>query len=142
MPTADEIAPAVRAAFYGPAQALLTVRGRSRAGKTTLLRRAASECGVEPIFRPAFDLAVEMTDAMRHGRFERYRGELTAEERPLVVEHLEDLKGKPATREELRRLLQSRRDEGHVTLLTLTDGRGDAEVVEWLEGWSEVLRLS
>jgi hypothetical protein len=58
-----------------------------------------------------------------------------------VIEHVEDLRGKPSTREELRRLLQSRRDLGHATVLTVTSTAGDAEVVEWLEGWSEVLLL-
>jgi chromosomal replication initiation ATPase DnaA len=141
MSTADDLAPALRAALSNPCHRPVAIRGRTRAGKTTLLRRVASECRVEPIFRSAFDLAGEMADAIRSDRFDRYRSGLTGDERPLVVEHLEDLRGKPSTREELRHILQSRRDQGHATLLTVTNGRGDAEVVEWLEGWSDVLLL-
>ena len=141
MSIADELAPAVRAAFSKAAHAPVAIRGRTRAGKTTLLRRVASECRVEPVFRSAVDLTREMADAIRSDRFDRYRSALTGDERPLVVEHLEDLRGKPSTREELRHLLQSRRDQGHATLLTVTNATGDAEVIEWLEGWSEVLLL-
>lgn len=101
----------------------------------------ASECRVEPVFRSAFDLAGEMADALRGDSFDRFRRALTGDERPLVVEHLEDLRGKPSTREELRHLLQSRTDQGHATLLTVTNATGDAEVVEWLDGWTEVILL-
>jgi chromosomal replication initiation ATPase DnaA len=141
MSTADELAPAVRAAFSKAAPAPVVIRGRTRAGKTTLLRRLASECRVEPVFRSAFDLTGEMADAIRSDRFDHYSNGLTRDERPLVVEHLEDLRGKPSTREELRHILQSRRDQGHATLLTVTNAMGDAEVVEWLDGWTEVLLL-
>jgi hypothetical protein len=58
-----------------------------------------------------------------------------------VVEHLEDLRGKPSTREELRRLLAIRAARGGATVLTLTAGRGDTEIVGWLDGWADVVSL-
>ena len=141
MSTADELAPALRSAFSKAAPAPVAIRGCTRAGKTTLVRRVASECRVEPTFRSAFDLAGEMVAAIRGDCFDRFRRALTEDERPLVVEHLEDLRGKPSTREEFRHLLQSRTDQGHATILTVTNATGDAEVVEWLDGWTEVLLL-
>ena len=47
-----------------------------------------------------------------------------------MVEHLEDLRGRSSTREEIQHLLQSRSDQGHATVLTLTNAIGDADVVE------------
>ena len=66
---------------------------------------------------------------------------LATDPRPLVVEHLEDLRGKPSTREELRRLLVLRAANGGATVLTLTAGRDDAEIVKWLDGWADVASL-
>jgi ATPase subunit of ABC transporter with duplicated ATPase domains len=141
MSTAGELAPVLRAAFLEAAPAPVALRGRTSAGKTSLLRRLAGDCRVEPVFRSAFDLTAEIADAMRSGRFDRYSSELASDERPLVVEHLEDLRGKAATRDVLRRLLQSREEQGHATLLTLTNATGDAEVIEWLHAWAEVFVL-
>jgi hypothetical protein len=58
-----------------------------------------------------------------------------------VVEHLEDLRGKPRTREELRRLLLLRAAHGGATLLTSTGGRGHAEIVRWLGTWADTVSL-
>jgi len=66
---------------------------------------------------------------------------LAADARPLVVEHLEDLRGKPRTRKELRRLLLGRAANGGVTLLTLTAARGTARTLRWLGGWADVVSL-
>jgi hypothetical protein len=58
-----------------------------------------------------------------------------------VVEHLEDLRGKPRTREELRRLLRLWAANGGATLLTSTGGRGHAEIARWLGGWADIVSL-
>ena len=55
-------------------------------------------------------------------------------------EHLEDVRDKPATRHELRRLLQQASARRPV-LLTLTRSRGDRQVSRWLRAWTDVTSL-
>jgi len=47
----------------------------------------------------------------------------------------------PSTLEELRRLLVLRAANGGATVLTLTAGRDDADIVRWLDGWADVASL-
>jgi len=58
----------------------------------------------------------------------------------VVVEHLEDLRGKPRTRAELCFLLKTASQRRPV-LLTLTRARRDGEVLRWLRGWADVVSL-
>jgi len=88
----------------------------------------------------AFDLANELAEAIRGGTHESYSAALVGDRRPLCVEHLEDLRGKPRTREELRLLLTQAALRRPV-LLTLTCTGGDAELVRWLRSWAELLSL-
>jgi hypothetical protein len=81
-----------------------------------------------------------MADAIREGRYQSYRAALSADDRPLYVEHLEDLRGKPRTRMELRSLLEAA-TRRRAVLLTLTRSRGDRDVLRWLRGWVELLPL-
>jgi len=119
----------------------LALCGRSRAGKTTLLREAVRTAGRQAVWRPAFELAGELVEAIRCGVQESYAAALVADSRPLCVEHMEDLREKPRTREELCRLL-SRAARHRPVLLTATRARGDAEVVVWLRSWTELRFLS
>lgn len=89
----------------------------------------------------AHDLVLQMTAAIRDDRYPRCRAAFSGDERPLCIEHLEDLRGKVATRAEVRRLLPERTARGRSTVLTMTRARGDAEVVEWLASWAELLVL-
>jgi hypothetical protein len=81
-----------------------------------------------------------MVQAMRNDRLAVYRAGLTEDPRPLCVEHLEDLGGRPATREELRLVLAQAAGSRPI-LLTLTRARGDAEVAAWLRPWTEIVSL-
>lgn len=120
----------------------MAVCGRSGSGKTRLIRGVAREGRVEPTWTTAFALATEMTEAVREGRYERYRAGFTSNRRPLVLEHVEDLRGKPVTRGEVRRLLMERAANDCPTLLILTTGsQGDGEILEWLASWTEVRSL-
>ena len=81
-----------------------------------------------------------MAQAIRDDRLAVYRSGLTEDPRPLCVEHLEDLRGRPATREELRHILAHAASRRPI-LLTLTRARGDAEVAAWLRPWTEIVSL-
>ena len=140
LPDAAQLAPRLLAALAHPGGRPLALRGRSGSGKTALLRGLTSRTAPEAAWCSAFELAHGLADAIREGRYESYRSGLSGERRPLCVEHLEDLRGRPRTREELRRILDlaARR---RTVLLTLTRARGDAEVLRWLRPWAEILSL-
>jgi hypothetical protein len=79
---------------------------------------------------------------VREGRYERYRAAFASNRRPLFLERVEDLRGKPVTRGEARRLLLERAANACPTLLTLTTGsRGDGEILGWLASWTELRSL-
>ena len=141
MPTAARIRPRVAAALSRRPCRPLAITGRTGAGKTTLLRALVAEADIEPVWCPAVDLAERVVEALRCDRYAALRAALAADPRPLVVEHLEDLRAKPRTREEIRQLLLSRAANGAASLLTLTAGPGDAEIVRWLGGWADVVSL-
>jgi hypothetical protein len=61
-----------------------------------------------------------MAAAVRADRYERWCEVLESDSRPLVMEHLEDLRGGPRTLEEVRRCLERRLSHGGTTILTLT----------------------
>jgi hypothetical protein len=85
----------------------------------------------------ARDLADEMVAAARADRVTSYGSSFAADPRPVCIEHLEDLRGKPRTRHELRHLLQHAAERRPV-LLSLTRSRNDADVLAWLRSWAEV----
>lgn len=118
----------------------VALRGRTGSGKTTLLREVAQRSARDTVWSTAFDLADELSRAIREGRYEGYCEALVQDDRPLYVEHLEDLRQKPRTRDELGRLF-GRAAVRRPILLTLTHTEGDAEVLAWLRARSEVLSL-
>lgn len=140
MALAASLMPTVVDALYRPRPRPLALRGRSRSGKTTLLRDAARRAGRQTAWSSAFDLANQLVEAIRSGDYERYSAALVGDRRPLCVEHLEDLRGKPRTREELCHLLK-RAARHRPVLLTVTRTRGDADLVRWLRSWAEVRSL-
>jgi hypothetical protein len=113
---------------------------RSGSGKTTLLRDSVRRAERQAVWRSAFDLANELAEAIRCGRQEHYSAALVEDQRPLCVEHLEDLREKPRTREEVRLLLK-RAAVRRPVLLRLTRRSGDGEVVRWLRSWAELRSL-
>ena len=141
MPTAARIRPHVAAALSRRPCRPLAITGRTGAGKTTLLRDLVAKGDLEAAWCPAVDLVERVIEALRCDRYAALRAALVADPRPLVIEHLEDLRAKPRTREEIRRLLLSRAANGAASLLTLTAGPGDAEIVRWLGGWADVVSL-
>jgi hypothetical protein len=141
MPTAADIRPRVVAALSDRPCRPFAISGRTGVGKTTLLRAVTAEGDLEPVWYSAVDLVERVVEALRCDRYAALRAALATDPRPLVVEHLEDLRGKPSTREELRRLLVLRAASGGATVLTLTAGRDDAEIVRWLDGWADVVSL-
>jgi chromosomal replication initiation ATPase DnaA len=141
MPTAAEIRPRVIAALSHRPCRPLAIAGRTGVGKTALLRALAAEADVEPAWCSAVDLVEQVVEALRCDVYDAWCDALVTDPRPLVVEHLEDLRGKPRTREELRRLLRLRAAKSGATLLTSTRGRGHAEIVKWLGGWADFVSL-
>ena len=140
MAHAAELAPRLLAALSQPRSRPIALQGRSGSGKTTLLRSLVRATQREAVWCSAFDLTTQLSDAIRKGRYESLRAGLVRDNRPLCVEHLEDLRGKPRTREELRLLLTQAATRRPV-LLTLTRSRGAAEVVSWLRPWAQLLSL-
>ena len=141
MPTAADIRPRVVAALSDRPCRPFAISGRTGVGKTTLLRAVTAEGDIEPVWCSAVDLVERVVGALRCEGYAALRAALATDPRPLVVEHLEDLRGKPRTREELRRLLVLRAARGGATVLTLTAGRDDTEIVGWLDGWADVVSL-
>ena len=138
MPHAAELTPRLLAGLRDPPLRPLAIWGRTGTGKTTLLRSVVRKSGCDVVWDTAVELVARLVEAMRGGRYEDYRAAFVGDGRPLCIEHL---RGKPVTRREVRRLIESRAARGHSVLLTLTSARGDAEVVEWLESWAELLLL-
>jgi hypothetical protein len=101
----------------------------------------AAQAGRDVVRESTRDLVAQMTEAIRDDRYSRYREAFTGDERPRFLEHVEDLRGLAVTRDEVRRLVEARAARGRCTVLTMTRARGDAEVVEWLASWSELLAV-
>jgi hypothetical protein len=127
-------------ALSRPSGRPLALKGRSGSGKTTLLRRATGGIAKEAVWLSAFDLVQGLSEAIREDRLSSYCEAFLQDERPLCVEHLEDLRGKPRTRAELERLLRSASRRRPV-VLTLTLSSGDKEVARWLRTWTTLLSM-
>jgi chromosomal replication initiation ATPase DnaA len=105
-PRADHTA-AIERALSAAAPSPLALVGRSGCGKTHLLRTQFALRGVQPTWTTARDLVQSIVGAIQ--RSGRGTDTLLADDpRPLVVEHLEDLRGMPRTLQELRLLLEAR----------------------------------
>jgi chromosomal replication initiation ATPase DnaA len=135
-----ELAPRLLAALSHPRSRPVALQGRSGSGKTALLRTLAQATEREAVWCSAFDLVGQLADAIREGRYEKLRASLARDDRPLCVEHLEDLRGKPRAREEVR-LVLARAARRRPVLLTLTHSKGAAEVARWLRPWTDLLSL-
>jgi chromosomal replication initiation ATPase DnaA len=120
----------------------LAIVGPSGCGKSTQLRGAMRARGLEPLRLSGFDLVNEMVEAIRADRLNAFRESIANDPRPLVVEHLEDQKGRARTQAEVRRLIEDRLDGGHRVFLTLTLAGGAEDVVEWLGQFAEVRQLA
>lgn len=85
-------------------------------------------------------LADTIVDAIRRGAHDEVLATLVDEPRPLVIEHLEDVRGMPRTLEELRLLLEARRRRGLPVFLTLTTRPGAGDIARWLVRHAEVAK--
>lgn len=130
----------VAATLAQPRGRPLAIRGRSGSGKTALLRSVTASTGSATVWLSAFDLANDLAAAIRQDRQAGFRGALIGDERPLCVEHLEDVRGQPCTRAELERLLLQA-SERRPIVMTLTRGRSDGEVTRWLRSWTDLVSL-
>jgi hypothetical protein len=135
----SEIAARIERTLAGHGRRLALV-GRSGCGKTALLREVLDGRKIEPRWMTARDLVDTIADAIRRGTQDRILTALGGEVRPLVVEHLEDLRAKPRTLEELRRLLEVRTHNGGAAFLTLTTRPGSGDVARWLAQHADVAR--
>lgn len=140
MPIADQVRRRVAAALAHYPCRPLAITGRTGSGKTRLLRALAPEGDREAAWCPAADLVGRVAESIECDRYPALRAALADDPRPLVVEHLEDLRGKPRTRTELRSLLETASQRRPV-LLTLTRARRDRDVLRWLRSWAEVVSL-
>lgn len=129
----------IAAALSRPTGRPLALRGRSGCGKTTLLRGVVASTGKEPVWLSAFDLVNELVTAIRQGRLSSYSNALADDARPLCVEHLEDVRQKPRTRE-VKHVVQ-RASRNRPVVLTLTRSRRDADVTRWLRPWTDLVSL-
>jgi chromosomal replication initiation ATPase DnaA len=136
----DDLAPTLLAALRQGRGPAIAIAGRSRTGKTTLLRRVAREASSDVVWYSAVDLVSELIDAIRTDRHEECRRHLETDPRPVCIEHLEDLRGKARTRHELRHVLQGA-SARRAVVLTLTRSRDDAEVLDWLRSWAHLYSL-
>lgn len=71
--------------------------------------------------------------------FERWCEVLESDPRPLVMEHLEDLRGRPRTLEELRRCMERRLSHGGTTILTLTLTAAADDVLDSVSQYAGVI---
>jgi len=141
MPTTAGVKLKVRTALRSRPSRPLAIEGRSGAGKTRLLREMGA--GAEGWWWcSARDYAEDAVEAVRAERYPKFVSAVATDARPLVIEHIEDLRARPRTRTELRRALLLRAAAGGTTILTLTTGRGRREIVRWLGQWADVVELA
>ena len=126
-------------AVSGTLTRLVCVAGRSGIGKTTHLRAAFRASNREARWTTAREAVDGMVAAVRADRYECWREALESDSRPLVMEHLEDLRGRPRTLEELRRCMERRLSHGGTTILTLTLTPGADDVLEWVSQCADVI---
>jgi hypothetical protein len=118
---------------------LVCVAGRSGVGKTAHLRAAFRAISREARWTTAREAADEMAAAVRANRYESWCEALESEPRPLVMEHLEDLRGRPRTLAELRRSMERRLFRGGTTILTLTLTAAADDVLDSVSQYAEVI---
>jgi chromosomal replication initiation ATPase DnaA len=135
--TREAVAQALHSSFQRPA----CLVGPSGSGKTTALRAAlqARECAAA--WTTARDTVNAMIVAMRDAPLDRWRAAFAGNPQLVVIEHLEDLRGKSRTMDELRHVLELRAARGHPTVLTLTSASGADEVLAWLGGFAALVSL-
>jgi hypothetical protein len=80
-----------------------------------------------------------MVAALCTDRLDLWREALAGDPHALVVEHVEDLRGRPRTMDELRRCIERRLALGGPTILTLTLAPGAEDVLEWLNQCTDVI---
>ncbi len=119
----------------------LCLMGPSGAGKTTTLRETLHSRGVESRWAAARDVVDGMVEALRADGYEPWLEAATSEPRALVLEHAEDLRGRPRTMEELRRLFDRRLSRRHPVIVTLTPSAACDDVVAWLRQYADVIRM-
>jgi hypothetical protein len=127
-------------ALSRPASKPLALSGRSGSGKTSLLRSAGEQAGREIAWFSATELVTELVDCIRDDRYASSEKLLAGDERPICVEHLEDLEEKPVARRELQ-LMLAKASAYRPVLLTVTRRKGDRAVHRWLESWTRVVSL-
>jgi chromosomal replication initiation ATPase DnaA len=132
----------IQRALASPAKRALALVGASSSGKTSLLRTALGARAVEPRWTTARDLVDAVVEAVRNGHLDEHREAFTNDPRPLVVEHLEDLRSKTLTQRELQRLVDERIARGHAVFLTLTFHRGAQDVIDWLRACADVVQTT
>ena len=139
--TSDERRAAIWRGLSRSEKRALCLMGPSGAGKTTTLREILQSRGVEARWAAARELVGEMVEALRAGDWERWVEALASDPRPLVLEHAEDLQGRPRTMEELHHLLDRRLSRGHPVLITVTLSAACEDVVAWLSQCADVIRM-
>jgi chromosomal replication initiation ATPase DnaA len=141
MPTTAGVKLKVRTALRSRPSRPLAIEGRSGVGKTRLLRELAADaegwwwCS-------ARDYVEDAVEAVRAERYSTFVSAVATDARPLVIEHIQDLRAQPRTRAELRHALLLRAAAGGTTILTLTTGRSRREIVRWLGRWADVVELA
>jgi chromosomal replication initiation ATPase DnaA len=136
--------PAIRLqrCFSEPTSRPLALVGPTGSGKTTLLRATLEASGVQGHWMTARDLVERLVAAIREERLEEFRSALASDPRPLVVEHLEDLRERPGARREIEELLRARAERQHPAVLTLTQASGTEGVASWVRACAEVVDTS
>lgn len=141
MARAAEIAPRLIAAFARPPRRPVGLQGPSGCGKSTLLRRLLSGSAPDAQWSSAFDLVHDLTQALREDQYGAWVSRLCLDDRVLCVEHVEDLRHTPRTREEFRRVLAAAARHRRV-VVTLTRTSRDGAILRWLRSWVDVYALN
>lgn len=117
----------------------MCVAGRSGIGKTADLRAALRTHDLDTRWTTARETVDDIVAAMRTDRYASWCQAFTGDRRPLVIEHVEDLRGKARTMQEVRLCMEERLSRGALTILTLTLSPGAADVLEWVSGFADVI---
>src|SRR5215470_3133287 len=140
MASASHVRARIRAVLGHQSRRLLAIEGRSGAGKTRLLRELLPT-GEATRWLTARDLVDAAVRAIVDDRYATFESAFVTDQRLLVIEHVEDLRGKPRTRAEVERAVRLRAAAGGTTLLTLTTGRNTNELRRWLSDWADLTSL-
>jgi chromosomal replication initiation ATPase DnaA len=141
MATTHDVKLQVLAALSRSSRRPLAIVGKTGAGKTTILRSVAREAVSSPIWWSAEDLLHGLVEAAWEKRYGALEDEIACDRRPYFIEHMEDLRERPATRAEFEWLFRRRAESGGPTVVSVTVARGSDEVVDWLQGCAEVIAL-